>query len=218
MCFLVFLIHVHVYMIIYMGKSLYVLPRKSLKTIFISENRWKECIRNKWFTQNTLEKKLFHWEIDQFASSNFYALCISSSLDCTCVYVLMFSVARFEMWMIAAFRFMDFDLQIVSGPRGKTYHMEELYSILDKPFVTALFNFSRSMQELDLTKQEIAILQTIALTFAGMCIFVLVLLVTVLFMIQGFQRMVLLCGPCCTYRFPFCTSYTETWQTVIKVK
>lgn len=77
------------------------------------------------------------------------------------------AAARFEMWMLAAFKFMDCDLEIIAGPRGRTYHADELCEVIDSQFVRALFSFGRSMQELDLSKQDIAVLQGIALTFAG---------------------------------------------------
>ena len=66
---------------------------------------------------------------------------------------------------------MDYDLKVISGPRGNSYHMEELADIIDKDFVRSLFNFAQSMQDINLTNEETALLKCVVLTFAGMNIF-----------------------------------------------
>lgn len=75
-------------------------------------------------------------------------------------------LSRFEIWMVGAHKFMDAGLQVVSGPRGKAYHMEELSEILDEDFVKALFSFAQSVQEIQLTNEETALLKCVALMFS----------------------------------------------------
>lgn len=70
--------------------------------------------------------------------------------------------------MIGAHKFMDLSLKVVSGPRGKAYHMDELSELLDEGFVNSMFTFANSMQEINLTNEETALLKCVALMFSGM--------------------------------------------------
>lgn len=70
--------------------------------------------------------------------------------------------------MIGAHKFMDLNLKVVSGPRGKAYHMDELSELLDEGFVNSMFTFALSMQEINLTNEETALLKCVALMFSGM--------------------------------------------------
>ncbi|KAL4225222.1 Nuclear receptor subfamily 1 group D member 1 [Mactra antiquata] len=78
----------------------------------------------------------------------------------------LIKTSRFELWMISGHYFFDIELQVVSGPRGKSYHKEELCEVLEEGYVSSLFNFAQSMQEIKLTLEETAILKSIALTFS----------------------------------------------------
>lgn len=80
---------------------------------------------------------------------------------------LVVTVSRFEIWMVSAHQFFDVDLEVISGPRGKSYHLDELSDIIEEGFVRSLFNFAQSMQEINLTLEETAVLKCIVLTFSG---------------------------------------------------
>ncbi|WAR02280.1 RARB-like protein [Mya arenaria] len=65
--------------------------------------------------------------------------------------------------------FFNMTLGVVTGPLGNSFHMEELQAVIDPGFVKSVFSFCWSGQQLAMSKQEIAILQAIALTFSDRC-------------------------------------------------
>ncbi|XP_052801526.1 nuclear receptor subfamily 1 group D member 1-like [Mya arenaria] len=77
--------------------------------------------------------------------------------------------ARFDVWMLGGINFFNMTLGVVTGPLGNSFHMEELQAVIDPGFVKSVFSFCWSGQQLAMSKQEIAILQAIALTFSDRC-------------------------------------------------
>ncbi|KAH3890325.1 hypothetical protein DPMN_014402, partial [Dreissena polymorpha] len=74
--------------------------------------------------------------------------------------------ARFDVWMLGAYRFIDPVHNVATGPIGKTFHREELGDLIDTDFIQALFDFSALLLSLDISREEVALLQAISLTFS----------------------------------------------------
>ena len=77
------------------------------------------------------------------------------------------SVSRFEIWLVSAHKFFNFELEVVSGPLGRSYHKEEMSKLWEVDYIECLFLFCKKMQKLELSYKEIAMLKCVVLTFAG---------------------------------------------------
>ena len=77
------------------------------------------------------------------------------------------SVSRFEIWLVSAHKFFNFELEVVSGPLGRSYHKEEMSKLWEVDYIECLFSFCKKMQKLELSYKEIAMLKCVVLTFAG---------------------------------------------------
>ena len=76
-------------------------------------------------------------------------------------------MSRFEIWIVGAHKFFNTDLEVTSGPLGRTFHKEELSKLWGTEYMDLLFQFCGKMQKLELSFQEIAILKCVVLLFAG---------------------------------------------------
>ncbi|XP_033751722.1 vitamin D3 receptor-like isoform X2 [Pecten maximus] len=77
--------------------------------------------------------------------------------------------SRFEFWFWGFYRFINADLGITTNLKGNCYHIRELFKLWDETFVTTLFSFVRSVQKLNLSVLEIAIIRCIILTYTDRC-------------------------------------------------
>lgn len=81
----------------------------------------------------------------------------------------LIKMSRFEIWAVSAHKFFNPELEVISGPLGRTYHKEELCKLWDADYIDSLFKFCKKMQKLELSYQEIAILKCVVLLFADRC-------------------------------------------------
>lgn len=81
----------------------------------------------------------------------------------------LIKTSRFEMWAIGAHKFFNTDLEVTSGPLGRTFHKEEMGKLWGAEYMDRLFEICGKMQKLELTYQEIAILKGIVLLFSDRC-------------------------------------------------
>ena len=72
--------------------------------------------------------------------------------------------------MVGAHKFFNNELEVISGPLGRTYHKEEMSKLWDADYIDSLFDFCSRMQKLELSYKEIAILKCIVLMFTGIAI------------------------------------------------
>ncbi|XP_069133510.1 vitamin D3 receptor-like [Argopecten irradians] len=77
--------------------------------------------------------------------------------------------SRFEFWFWGFYRFINADLGITTNLKGNCYHIRELFKLWDETFITTLFSFVRSVQKLNLSAQEIAIIRCIIVTYTDRC-------------------------------------------------
>jgi len=77
------------------------------------------------------------------------------------------AAGRFDLWMVGGVGMFDVDHQLVRGTGGPRYDRKQLEALLGPGFTQAMFTFCRLGQGLKLSRQEVALLQTITLTFTG---------------------------------------------------
>lgn len=81
----------------------------------------------------------------------------------------LIKMSRFEIWVVGAHKFLNNELEVISGPLGRTYHKEEISKLWDADYIDSLFDFCYRMQKLELSYKEIAILKCIVLLFTDRC-------------------------------------------------
>ena len=77
-------------------------------------------------------------------------------------------MSRFEIWVVGAHKFVNYELGVISGPLGRTYHKEEMSKLWDADYIECLFTFCKKMQGLALSYKETAMLKCVVLMFTGL--------------------------------------------------
>ncbi|KAL3868924.1 hypothetical protein ACJMK2_041676 [Sinanodonta woodiana] len=82
----------------------------------------------------------------------------------------LLKAARFECGILFTYRGVNTDLQVALFAWGKEYHFDEISRVMGREYAMARFKFSKKLQDLDLSEEEEALLQGIAMTFTDRCV------------------------------------------------
>lgn len=82
----------------------------------------------------------------------------------------LLKTSHFEVFLLLTYKGYDADLQMILTETGKAYHIDQAADIFySRNLINSIFDVCKKIQSLNLTKEETALLLSIAVTFGDRC-------------------------------------------------